>query len=66
MKFSRRFAQLFRFTPPDSGANDAQPWLSSAPDIDSRIAEWTEVIEGGVTPASVDGAAMPRDDRYCE
>ena len=65
MRLSQRLAKLFRFTPPDSGAaNDSQPWMGTAPDIDSRIAEWTELIEGGVPPALPDDpatTAMPNE-----
>ena len=63
MKFSRRFRKFFRATSPEAGAaGDTQPWTGTAPDIDSRIAEWTEIVEGGVPPASVDGAAAAHEE----
>jgi hypothetical protein len=67
MKLSRRFTDLFRgphAAPEPLG--DPQPWAGEPTDIDRRISEWTELIEGGVPPASLEASASSRNDNHSE
>ncbi|MBX7501933.1 hypothetical protein K3181_10815 [Qipengyuania sp. YG27] len=69
MKLSQRLATFFRASRLDQdrvSANDSRPWVASGDDFDRQIAEWTELIEGGVPPASLDAPASPRNDNHCE
>ncbi len=62
MKLRRRFTDLFRGpnAAPEPAA-DTQPWAGDSNDFDRQIAEWTELIEGGVPPASLADVAAPRN-----